>query len=352
MLHEWLHLALTPRIGPATIKKLLGHFGSVTNILQQNSAVLEKFLPSKVARLLLDCSAAPLIKKSFDWLKQSENHHIICLADKCYPKELANISDPPAILYLHGDINLLAQQKFAIVGTRHPTTQGKENAVKFAYELAKSNLTIVSGVAAGIDRFAHVGALKGKGSTIGVIGTGINICYPKINQDMHTQIINQGLLVSEFPIGTPPMVNNFPRRNRIVAGLSLGCLVIESAVDGGSMISANFALEMGREVMAIPGSIHNPVARGCHKLIKNGAKLVENINDIFEELNLPTTIFTLGVEPVNPILDVMGFDPINIDTICNNLNTSFSDICAKLLDLELSGQVINCGSGQYQRIMR
>jgi DNA processing protein len=233
-------------------------------------------------------------------------------------------------------------------------------------------------MALGIDRHAHLGALTEEVSTIGVLGTGIDLRYPTSNTDLYAKMLEHGLLISEFPLGTSPLIHNFPRRNRIIAGLSLGCLVIESTLDGGSMISAQYALDMGREVMAIPGSIHNPACRGCHKLIKNGAKLVENINDIIEELYLPehktklknqslerskqksdiypdslsTNNSTQISSTKDKILHTMGFDPIEIDKICAQLNLEFSNICTELLELELEGIIVNCGGGRYQRVFR
>lgn len=359
-LESWLKLALTNNVGPRTIYKLLGYFGSVDNILIQNLNTLSKFIHPSTAKLIYEKSSYKLVEKSFAWLDGNENgnnRNIITIQDARYPKELLEISDPPAVLYLEGNISLLASKKFAIVGTRHPTAQGVQNATNFGRDLSNNGLTIVSGVASGIDRHAHVGGLSGKSSTIGVIGTGIDIRYPKSNSDIYDKILASGLIISEFAIEAAPIPQNFPRRNRIVAGLSLGLLVIESTIDGGSIISANLALEMGREVMAIPGSIFNPVAKGCHKLIKSGAKLVENVNDVLEEIKInlhksENDDSNLIEQQDDPILQVMGFEPISIDTICEKTNLNFSDICAKLLELELMGLITNCGAGCYQRIFK
>ena len=353
-LYLWLLLTLTPKVGPATIHKLIAHFGSIENIYEQSQATLSQIINSAVAGLISSRSASPAADESMQWLHSNPGHHLISCQSKSYPLELANIADPPTVLFMKGNFNLLNQNKFAIVGTRHPTEQGVNNAFRFARDLANNNLTIVSGMALGIDRAAHLGAIEGKGSTIGVIGTGINKAYPNNNQDLYDKLLNNsGLLISEFPLHTPPLVNNFPRRNRIIAGLSLGLLVVESAIDGGSMSSANLALEMGREVMAIPGSIHNPVARGCHKLIKTGAKLIETTNDILEDLRISNTTMTYNPSPENnPILAAMGFEPITIDKICSNLKIDFADLCASLLELELNGKIVNCGGGRYQRVLR
>jgi len=355
-LESWLSLALTNRVGPKTVLKLLEHFHSVDNILAQNLPVLEQFTNKTVAELIYTKSSQKSVQQALDWQAQNADCHILTLEDSRYPKELLEITDPPLILFAQGDISLLTRNKIALVGTRHPSTQGVENALAFARDLSRNGFCVVSGVAAGIDRYAHLGALQAKGSTIGVIGCGIDIQYPKSNADVYQQITQTGLLLSEYPLATMPLTQNFPRRNRIVAGLSLGVVVIESALDGGSLISANLALEMGREVMAIPGSIHNPVAKGCNKLIKCGAKLVENVNDIIEEIQpgfaRQAYAQSPSVDNVDPVLHIMGFDAISIDKICAKTQIAFSEMCSKLLELELSGQITNCGGGYYQRIFK
>lgn len=359
-LYKWLTLTLTPKIGPISGLKLLNHFGSIENIFLEDVINLSKIIPAQVAQTLISKKAEPLVEKSLKWLSENPNRHIMCLKDSNYPKNLANTSAPPLILYMEGNLGLINNPQFSIVGTRHPTGHGIESAYRFARDLANNQLTITSGMALGIDKHAHIGGLKGESKSIGVIGTGIDLTYPMSNKELYSQMLNEGgLIISEFPLQTPPHVSNFPRRNRIIAGLSLGCLVVESDIDGGSMISANYSLEMGREVMAIPGSIYNPVARGCHKLIKNGAKLVENVNDILEELNLESnnkkvnsTTKALINHNNDPILKVMGTEPITIDQICEKLELEFSEACALLLKLELDEKIINCGHGKYQRLIK
>lgn len=353
-LNSYLRLALTPKVGPKTMQKLMTHFGSANNVLEQDHITLAKFVGSATANLILKYESEKAVNDVYQWLEQDSKNSIITLEDKNYPHTLAQISDPPTILFAKGNLSLLANNKLAIIGTRHPTEQGSLNAYNFAGALSNLNLTIVSGMAEGIDQHAHRGALENSGSTIGVIGTGIDRIYPASNKELFHKVAEGGLLLSEFNLGTQPLAANFPRRNRIVAGLSIGCVVIESAIDGGSMITANLALEMGREVMAIPGSIHNPVTKGCHKLIKNGAKLIENTNDIIEELQIENTLQQISIEKTtdNPILLAMGYDEITIDNICNKLRANFSDICANLLELELEGYITNCGNGRYQRIFR
>lgn len=352
-LYLWLQLNFTPKVGSATIQKLIKHFGTVENIYNQNQATLSQIINPTVAKLICSRDSATVAEASLKWRDSSKDHHLISIDSPIYPMELSNISDPPIILFLKGNHLLLKENKFAIVGTRHPTEQGKGNAFRFGKELSSNGVTVVSGMASGIDRCAHLGAIEGKNSTIGVIGTGIDQVYPSSNSELYLKVIEQnGLIVSELPLQTPPLLSNFPRRNRIIAGLSLGLLVVESAIDGGSMISANFAMEMGRDVMAIPGSIHNPVSKGCHKLIKTGAKLIETTNDILEDLRLSTVTMTYNPSPEkNPILASMGFEPIAIDKLCSNLKIDFSDLCASILELELSGKIVNCGGGRYQKVI-
>lgn len=353
-LYPWLLLSLTPKIGHVTLQTLLRSFGSATNVLEQNERILSQVINSTIAKLIVTEVAKPDTEKALQWTDLDTNNHIITADNPLYPPELLHLSDYPHVLYLKGNPDLLKNNKIAIVGTRHPSNQGMENATMFARELAKNGLTIVSGMAAGIDNYAHQGALEGRASTIGVIGTGIDQIYPKSNFNLFNQVWKTGLIISELPLGFGPLASNFPRRNRIIAALGKGCLVIESTTDGGSMITANLALELGREVMAIPGSIHNPAARGCHKLIKTGAKLVETCRDIFEELYLENKkpSYNDALEISDPVLAIMGYDPIEIDKICNHLNIEFSEVCTRLLELELNGKIANCGSGKYQRIFR
>lgn len=353
-LYPWLLLSLTPKIGSVTLQTLIKSFGTSRNVLAQTEQTLSQVINSNIARLIVQQVAKPEVDKALAWLDSNPNHHILTTIDPLYPKELFHLHDYPHVLYLSGNLRLLQNNKIAIVGTRHPSTQGIENAMMFARELANNGLSVVSGMALGIDKSAHLGALDGTASTIGVIGTSIDQVYPRSNLELFKQVTNNGLILSEFPLGTGPLANNFPRRNRIIAALGNACLVVESAIDGGSMITANLALELGREVMAIPGSIHNPVARGCHKLIKTGAKLVETCHDIFEELYIENKkpSYNDGFETDDPVLTAMGYEPIAIDKICNNLNIDFADVCTKLLELELNGKIANCGNGKYQRIFK
>lgn len=354
----WLRLYFTYGVGPAKFLKLLQHFETLENLYHSDLLTVSSIVGMGVAKAIFANDYQNEIARVIAWQEANpENRHIITLKDNVYPLNLAQIAQPPVVLFAEGNINLLHNNKIAMVGTRHPTQTGIDNARNFATSLAGHDLTIVSGLAAGIDRYAHEGALSiaHGGSTIAVVGTGIDIVYPASNKTLFNQIRERGLIISEFPLGTPPINNNFPRRNRIVVGLSSACLVVESTIDGGSMISADFALEMGREVLAIPGSIHNPMARGCHKLIKSGAKLCENVHDVLDEIKIQIRHDAISQQlsaTDDPVLCAMGHDPITVDSLCAKLQIDFSELCGKLLELELNEQIIDCGGGRYQRIFK
>ncbi len=263
--------------------KLQEIFSNLSELFNSSENYLKKIgLSEKLIKQILNFNWKT-VERSLNWLDKSNNHHCICITDENYPSLLKEISQAPILLFAKGNIKVLKMPKLAIVGSRIPTTIGKNNAYDFAYHLAKNGFSIVSGLAIGIDATAHAGALAGN-STIAVAGSGLNNLYPRENIKLAEKITENGLLLSEFNLDTPPYASNFPRRNRIISGLSLGVLVIEATIGSGSLISAKYALEQNREVFAIPGSIHNPMAKGCHQLIKNGAKLVENSNDIASEL--------------------------------------------------------------------
>jgi len=357
MINDKLHyisLANVDGVGVSTFLKLLKHFGSASNVYAQTPQVLASFVSMAVAQNILRNNSLDKVAKIQQWVLEKENRYIITLEDDNYPYSLAEIDTPPVLLFAEGNIGLLANNnKLAMVGARNPSPQGLENAKMFAHDLSSSGITIVSGLALGIDAASHIGALSGIGSTIAVLGTGIDMIYPKSNTALTAQVKQHGLVLSEYPLGTPPMVANFPRRNRIVVGLSRACLVVESAIDGGSMISARYALDYGRDVMAIPGSIHNPLARGCHKLIKQGAKLIETVTDIKEEIFVEDRQIKqaeLAIVETDVFLQQMGFDPITLDKLNTLVKMDFGQLCGKLLEYELSGVVVNCGGGKYQRI--
>jgi DNA processing protein len=258
------------------------------------------------------------------------------------------------MLYLRGRVELLARPSVAIVGSRNATAQGEQNARSFAEHFSRRGLTVVSGLAAGIDAAAHEGALKGDGSTVAVVGTGIDRIYPRRNEALARRIVDQGLMVSEYPLGMLPLAPNFPRRNRLIAGLSLGTLVVEAAAQSGSLITAREAADAGREVFAIPGSIHSPQSRGCHQLLRQGAKLVEVADDVLEELRLgrmaSPPLSAASPTPADPLLEALGFDPQPLDALAQRTGLPTDRLLARLLELELAGQVARLPGGLYQRI--
>ena len=294
------------------------------------------------------------------WLGQPGNS-LMTLADADYPPALLEIADPPAMLYCKGRRALLGQPALGIVGSRNATPQGLRDAEAFARALADAGFTIVSGLALGIDAAAHRGGLAGAASSIAVIGTGIDRIYPARNKALAHELAERGLIVSEFPLGTPPLPGHFPRRNRLISGLARGVLVVEAAPDSGSLITAKVATEQGREVFAMPGSIHSPLARGCHALIKQGAKLVESAADILDELawvtrlapprQAPGTATGSDAEAASdPVLAALGDAPTTLDTLAQRSGLTLEALSAKLLTLELDGQIAALPGGRYQKI--
>lgn len=355
----WISLNFISGLGNAGICQLLAKFGSPEAIFSAKSHQLHEVVDDQIAQKILSGINTELVQPTLDWL-QKDNAHIVTLADEAYPKSLLEISNPPVLLYAIGHLSWLNHPSIAIVGSRNSTPQGEKNAEDFAASLCSYGLCVVSGMALGIDAAAHRGAINANGATIAVVGTGLDIVYPARHRDLAHKIAERGLILSEFPLGTPSKAQNFPRRNRIISGLSLGCLVVEANVDSGSLITARMAIEQGREVFAIPGSIHSPVAKGCHQLIKHGAKLVENTEDIIEELkNLLPSISPLGLmedviknspEP-NAVLACMGFDAIEFETLLNASGLTTETLSAMLMIMELEGKVTTLSGGKYQRLM-
>ncbi len=365
-LRYWLALLYAPGVGPVLFQRILSA-GIQPGELFENPAddVLgEGFrLPAKI----LSYFKSPdwnRVEKDLIWAEKS-GCHIISLADFLYPSLLKEIPDPPPLLFVRGNPNVLSLPQLAIVGSRNPSAGGRQIAEDYARQLAQVGLTITSGLALGIDAASHEGALQ-EGITVAVAGTGPDRIYPARHRDLAHRIVEQGAIVSEFPLGTPPLASNFPRRNRIISGLSMGTLVVEAALKSGSLISARLASEQGREVFAIPGSIHNPLSRGCHTLIRQGAKLVENIKDILEELG-PLASVVLGAIPeelagnqdnsdsldtldpaIEPIIENMGFEPISIDLLVERCGLTPEEVSSMLLSLELQGRVTSAG-GLYSR---
>lgn len=357
-LASWLQLALTPGLGPAALRKLLQQFGLPQAVLGRKRTELAAFFSPAALGALDSASVAGAVAHSLEWAAQPGNA-VITLADDTYPKLLLEISDPPAVLYARGRVELLQCSALAIVGSRNATQQGTANAEAFARTLSESGLTIVSGLALGIDAAAHRGGLHGPGSTIAVLGTGLDILYPQRNAALAADIAKRGLLISEFPLGTAPAAQNFPRRNRLISGLARGCLVVEAAVASGSLITARAAAEQGREVFAVPGSIHSPLAKGCHALIKSGAKLVESAEDVLTELSgfrpsgyasTRETVPATTNSADSGLLAHMGHDPVDVDSLCSRAGLSAEQVSSELLRLELDGRVTALPGGLYQRL--
>lgn len=354
-LRAWLQLACTEDLGPVGTRELLSAFGSPQAVLGAGLAALERVVSGRVARRLRagpDEAARALIDRTLAWA-EAPDQWVLSFADAEYPRALLAIADPPPLLYAKGRIELLARPALAVVGSRNATAQGQQNAEAFSAAFAAAGLTVISGLALGIDAAAHRGALGHAASTIAVIGTGIDIVYPARNRALAHRIAAEGLMLSEFALGTPSIAHNFPRRNRIISGLARGVLVVEAAVHSGSLITARLAAEQGREVFAIPGSIHSPLARGCHALIKQGAKLVESAQDVLEELgvlDVPPATAPAGDAPAShPLLAALGFDPCDVDTLAARMGVDAASVSAQLLELELEGRVERLPGGRYQR---
>jgi DNA processing protein len=363
----WLRLALTPGLGSVPARALLAHFGLPTAIF--SGALTLRELASVVGEELALVLHAPPAKpvaetmeRTLAWLAGGPQRHVITLADAAYPAGLLALSDPPLLLTAEGRTELLSQAALAIVGSRNATRQGALNAAAFASHLGRAGLCIVSGLARGIDAAAHRGALDAGCATIALLGTGSDIIYPPSHRSLAAAIARDGLLLSELPVGTPPRPGNFPRRNRLIAALSRGVLVVEAAVQSGSLITARLAAELGREVFAIPGSIHAPLARGCHRLIRDGAKLVESARDVLEELGL-APISAPAADPAAPmsptglaaahgdLLAALGHDPADIDTIARRTGRDAGSVAAGLLELEMANRVERLAGNRYQRLV-
>ena len=351
----WLKLGLVAELTPASFRKLLGEFGDPEAVCAASRPALGRIVPEQVADAIVRGPDITRVDLALRWLEDPGNR-IISLADAAYPRLLLEITDPPPLLYVKGDSGLLNHAALAVVGSRNATPQGSANAEAFARELSDGGFTVISGIALGIDAAAHRGGLAGASSSLAVVGTGLDIVYPARNRDLAHQLAAQGALVSEFPLGTPALSGNFPRRNRLISGLARGCLIVEAALRSGSLITARYALEQGREVFAIPGSIHSPLSKGCHQLIKQGAKLVESSNDILEELGAAVRVqtATLGKADASPehveLLAALGFDPLDLDTLCERSGLTPETASAMLLILELDGTVSRLPGGKFQRV--
>lgn len=362
-LAAWLRLDRTPGVGTETGRKLLSHFGLPGNVFEASHAELITIVSERIANALL---ARPpkelqaLINRTLDWSEKYGNR-VITLGDKDYPQALLETPDPPLMLYAKGRLSLISAPAIAVVGSRNATAQGILNAERFSNALSAAGLTVVSGLALGIDTAAHRGGLGAAGSTIAVIGTGADIVYPARNRALAHQIADDGCILSEYPLGTPAIPSNFPRRNRIISGLAKGVLVIEAAAQSGSLITARMAGEQGRDVFAIPGSIHSPLSKGCHQLIKQGAKLVESAQDVLEELRHVATPSLWQEAPQSApnglasaseerLLAAAGFDPVTPDALALRCDLDIAEISAHLLSLELKGLMENLPGGIVRRV--
>jgi len=359
-LAAWLSLSLAPGLDSGTARRLLALYGTAQQLVDAGRSALARHVSGPTAAALAAGVNSDVLATVKEWLADAANH-VVSILDERYPRPLLQIADPPLLLYVKGDLEVLGRPALAIVGSRSATAQGITNAESFAQTLSDAGLAIVSGLALGIDAAAHRGGLAGRARSIAVVGTGLDIVYPARNRALAHELAENGALISEFPLGTPVRQGNFPRRNRLISGLSLGCLVVEAAVGSGSLITARSALEQGREVFAIPGSIHSPLARGCHALIKQGAKLVESAQDVLEELRLPAGAATGGAPPPAPadgiasrlpaeFLAALGFDPFDPDTLAERAGMTAAQVAALMTQLEIEGVLAALPGGRFQRI--
>lgn len=341
-------------IGPRTVQKLQKRWPDLQELFTSSCDQLERAgLPVLLAQMITSFDFKT-IDADLKWVEQQSNHHLLDWDNVHYPRLLKEISDPPIVLYAVGQLESLYQTPLAMVGSRNPSITGSENARFFARELAAHSVTIVSGLALGIDAQAHLGCLDAQGQTLAVLGTGIDSIYPRRHLQLAEKIVEQGLLLSEFPLKSPPIAGHFPRRNRIISGLSLCTLVVEAAIKSGSLITAKMALEQNRDVLAIPGSIHNPLARGCHYLVQQGAKLVVSVEDVLAELNIEPQqkrvdkpVFSLASEKEN-LVQFIGFEITSIAQIIARSGFSVEQVTSELATLELLGTVVSVPGG-YMR---
>lgn len=355
-LAAWLRLTLVPGVGGEARRALLKACGLPQAIFESGSRALAAIVDPDLAERLVGHDCAAGIAAGLAWAEQPGNR-LLTLADADYPQSLLSAADPPVLLYARGDTTCLNRPMLAVVGSRNATAQGVRDAEAFARALGDAGLTIVSGLALGIDAAAHRGGLASEAGTVAVVGTGADRLYPARNESLARAILERGAVISEFPLGTPPLAGNFPRRNRLIAGLGLGCLVVEAALRSGSLITARLAADGGREVFALPGSIHSPLARGCHQLIRQGAKLVESAQDILEELRwtapsspVLTEIDAARGNEEERVLALLGDCPCALDVLAERSGLTPGDLLAMLLTMELAGRVAQLPGGLYQRL--
>jgi len=377
-LAAWLRLALTPGIGSHGARRLLAHCGSATGVLHASAADLAQAVGEPRARALAgqDAALETRVAQALNWLRSSARHHLVTLDDPDYPAGLLHLADPPVLLHVVGQRESLNRPMVAVVGSRNATAGGVAHARAFSAELSGAGLTVVSGMALGIDAAAYDGALSGGSGTVGVLGTGVDVIYPRRHLALSERIALNGALVSELPLGTAPLPGLFPRRNRLIAAMARGVLVIEAALRSGSLITARLAADYGREVFALPGSIHSPLARGCHALIKEGARLVESVEDLLSEWpggrphSRTPAENRLSNHPTNPrlassaskgggqplsdpacarLLAAIGHEPVLPDTLAEHLGMAPDTLGAQLVLLEIDGHVVRCPDGRVVR---
>lgn len=358
-LKYWLALLRTPSVGTKTFIKLINKFSDLSEIfLLTNKRWITKFISEEAANYLANPDWAS-VEKDLTWATKP-HHHLVTFEHEHYPKYLKEISDPPLVLYVNGFLDSLNTAQIAIVGSRNPSFSGRENAFQFANQLAKHGFTITSGLARGIDSASHQGALQAESPTIAVLGSGIDYIYPKENTALAEKITQQGAIISEFPPGTPPLPKHFPQRNRIISGLSQGVLIVEAAMQSGSLVTARLANEQGREVFAIPGSIHNTLSKGCHHLIREGAKLAETAHDILEELGLllhhsvekQPEIITFSNIKQEKVWNSLDTEPISIDTLVMRSGLTVSEVSSIVLDFETTGLIAYTQTGYVRSMPR
>ncbi len=351
----WLRLTLVEAVSPRAACALLSAFGEPARVLAASRRELAGIAGESAAAALIAGPEASQLDATLRWLEE-EDHHFVTLGDGCYPASLLEVGDPPPVLYVAGRVELLAGPAFAIVGSRNATAQGERDAGAFAESIAAAGLSIVSGLALGIDAAAHRGGLTQAASSLAVMATGPDIYYPRGNHALACHLARDGCLLSEFPLGAPPLRENFPRRNRLISGLSRGVLVVEAALKSGSLTTARLALEQGRDVFAIPGSIHSPLSKGCHRLIKQGAKLVESADDILDELGWKaphcarSPVARRASRPEDPLLRAVGYAPMTLDQVAQRANLDVAAVSAGLSRLEMEGRVAALAGGLFQRL--
>ena len=355
----WLRLIATPGLGPRTARHLLATYGLPQAIFEAAVSALMRAVPEPLARLLAQppsAEAQSSIDATEHWLATASDHALITLADAAYPQALLTTADPPPVLFAVGRAELLNRPSIAIVGSRNATRQGSENAHAFARALAQSGVTVVSGLALGIDAAAHRGALadNADASTIAIVGTGVDVIYPASNRTLTMDVRKRGVVISEYALRTPAIAHNFPRRNRVIAGITRGTLVVEAALRSGSLITARLAAEAGRDVFAIPGSIHSPLSKGCHRLIRDGAKLVESAQDVLEEFGIlrRAAAESAPSEPAahSDVLELLGHDPVDLERLVERSGRQPGELVGALLELELAQHVERLPGNRYQRL--